>query len=196
MVSQLRLQLIAGAIAILVGGCSGISTDWNLFGTAKTPAPIQPQTGNGTKMENGATLSVPPITGGQLGLKPDESAAQRALELAQKLNSAEEEKRSLSVRVHQLEEALDAKDKALAKVTREVQTAGDEVKQAREELQQWRPQMAALREKLKSAEKENLATLRSIVSALEDGLAPGGSPEAQPEQPASSAAGQSKSQKN
>jgi chromosome segregation ATPase len=109
----------------------------------------------------------PTVTGSQLNLKPDETAAERALELTHKLSAAEEEKKTLTMRVQQLEVSLDEKDKALAQVSKEVQAASEEMVRAREELQRWKQQVAMLRDKLGGAEKDNLATLQSIVSYLE-----------------------------
>jgi chromosome segregation ATPase len=115
-----------------------------------------------------AARNAPPVTGAQLALKADESAAQKALDLTRKLNAAEEEKKLLALRVHQLEGELDGSKNSQAQLARDVQTATEEVKRTRAEMQQWRPQMLALQEQLKNAEKENMATLRAVVSSLED----------------------------
>ncbi len=114
-----------------------------------------------------AARTKPTVTGSQLNLKPDETAAERALDLTHKLTAVEDEKKTLGMRVQQLEASLEEKDKALAQISKEVQAASEEIARSREELQRWKQQAAALRDKLGGAEKDNLATLQSIVSYLE-----------------------------
>src|SRR6516165_1729637 len=132
--------VVAVWLVSAVGGCS--STGWNFFGFSgwsQPPAPGQgagpgpgqvPGAGPGPAPGQGASNSsartTPPITGNQLALKPDESATQRALELAQRLTEAQEEKKALATRTRKLEAELAEKDQALAASAREVQAATDE----------------------------------------------------------------------
>src|SRR5207249_11653502 len=108
----------------------------------------------------------PTVSGAQLNLKPDETAVDRALELSQKVTQAEEAKKTLAARVHQLEADLQEKEKALHQAESEVKAATIEMTQARTDMQRWRQQIVALRARLDSAAKHNLQTLQSIVGPL------------------------------
>lgn len=135
-------------------------------------------------VEPGVQRDRPTAIGSQLNLKPDETVVERALELKEKLNAAEEEKKVITARLLLLETALADKDRALRATEQEVQSATDELIKARKELENWRVQVLNLRDKLRNAEKENLATLQSIVSVLEQLLEqkhPEGNKEAEPE---------------
>jgi chromosome segregation ATPase len=158
--NQNRWLRLGAASLFFTPGC--MAPSWGFF-SRPAPAPVAVA----AAPEAMAARTKPTVTGSQLNLKPDETAAERALELTHKLTAAEEEKKALTMRVQQLETSLDEKDKALVQVAKEVQAASEEIARSREELQRWKQQVTALREKLGGAEKDNLATLQSIVSYLE-----------------------------
>jgi len=175
-------------LVLMACGCTTLSTGWWGSSPPAPPAPPAPPPSAAAVPEAALGRNKPTVTGSQLNLKPDESAAQRALELTKRLEAVEEERKSLSMRVQQLENSLEEKDKALAQASREMQAAGEELAHARDELQRWKQLTVALRDKLGGAEKENLATLQSIVSCLEqvmehDKPAEPKRPEKEPEPP-------------
>jgi ABC-type transporter Mla subunit MlaD len=127
--------------------------------------------------EQGVARKTPTVTGSQLQLKPDETAAERALELSRKLTAAEEEKKVVAYRVRELEGAVNERDRALqerdriiANASSEFQAATAELNQAREQLKRLKTEVANLHESLRGAEKDNLATLQSIATCLEQVL--------------------------
>jgi chromosome segregation ATPase len=93
------------------------------------------------------------------------------------VTALEEEKKSLSYRVQQLladvderNRTIQEKERMLAYASSEFQAAAEELKQAREQFQRFKSEVAGLRDNLRGAEKENLATLQSIVTCLEQVL--------------------------
>jgi chromosome segregation ATPase len=107
------------------------------------------------------------VVGTRLHVAPGETATARALELSAKLDAAENEKQALAARVRDLQAALETKDKALKQATTEVTEARAELARARTELERWKADLIDLREKLRTADKENLATLQTTVSLLQ-----------------------------
>jgi hypothetical protein len=176
---------LGAAVLLLTSGCAGWPGGWWSFRTASGPPPQTtsvppPQPTSPTRegtppVPEGGTAPLEPVAargrptalGSQLNLRPDETVVERALELTARLNLTEEEKKALAVRVQQLEQTLEQKEKALTQSTREVQAATEEVAKARADLQRWRQEVVALRDKLRGAEKENLATLQALASVLE-----------------------------
>src|SRR5262245_6915218 len=138
------LRVIVAVWLLSAASCCS-STGWNFFGfcggshpPGPAPAPgVAPGAGPGQGQppmpgaDNTSARTTPPITGNQLALKPDESATQRALELAQRLTEAQEEKKTLVARTRNLEAELAEKERALAASTREVQAATDEVRRTK-----------------------------------------------------------------
>ena len=176
--------------ALLLSGCASIPVIGKWFESepsATQPASAKPSSTNspakgsdsaGSSSANGAAAdksgtqqanarTQPSVVGSELNLRPDEPVVARALELTQKLVTSEEEKKTLAARVQQLELTVEEKEKAQVQATQEIKAATEEVARARSELQRWKQQVVALREKLGSAEKENLETLSSIVGVLE-----------------------------
>lgn len=132
------------------------------------PMPTPTPTGTATR---------PTVTGTPLNLAPGESPAERSLELARKLAIAEEEKLAMTAHAQQLAVLLEAKDRALIQAEREIRAAAEEVAEARADLQRWKKEMGLLRERLRGAELENVATLRSLIAWLERMLDPAKPPE-------------------
>jgi hypothetical protein len=159
----------------------GMLSPWlllSVFGCDTLPklvSPAAPAPAGGKVVQ--ASLEVqqaPTITGSQLQLRPGETAADRAVELTQKLLAAEEEKKALTLRAQQLESALQNtekslqdKERALAQTGEEIQAASIAVARTQADLQHWRQEIVGLRERLRSAEKENLVTLQSVAACLE-----------------------------
>ncbi|HZU35174.1 MAG TPA: hypothetical protein VFA18_04675 [Gemmataceae bacterium] len=90
----------------------------------------------------------------------------------QRLLAVDEQNKALLARVHELEAALQQKEQVLAQTNGQVQTASQEVVRAREELQRLKQNIGVLRDRLSASEKENLNTLQTIVSSLEEGTQP------------------------
>jgi septal ring factor EnvC (AmiA/AmiB activator) len=109
----------------------------------------------------------PGIYGGRLHVPPGESAAARVLALTDQLNATKSEAEQLSARVRGLEADVDAGHKALARATSEVLETRTELSRARDDLEQWKRELAAMREKLDAADKDNLTTLQSTVGLLQ-----------------------------
>jgi outer membrane murein-binding lipoprotein Lpp len=167
-----RLYGCMAAFGLLAScGCAGFRPQFGFFGQAPAAPPAPAASGDAVAQasytERGPGLSRPTVSGSQLNLKPDETVVERALELVQKLTQAEEEKKTLGARVQQLESQVEEREKALRQAETEVKAATMELTQARSDLQRWKQQVVGLREKLGSAEKDNLETLQSIVNALE-----------------------------
>lgn len=109
----------------------------------------------------------PGVMGARLHVAPGETATARALELSAKLEATENEKQGLATHVRDLHATVEEKDKQLAQATKDVTEARAELARARTELERWKQEMANLREKLRAADKENVATLQTTVSLLQ-----------------------------
>jgi hypothetical protein len=89
-----------------------------------------------------------------------------APELAQR-QAAEEQQKALQMRLQQLESILLEKDRAMTQASQELQAASADLVRTQEELRSWKQETAALKEKLRNAEKENVATLQSVITLME-----------------------------
>ncbi len=87
--------------------------------------------------------------------------------LSQKLAAADDERKILIARLHQLEATLEARDQALAASAQEIAAAQAEIAATRADMERWKRDMIKLRDKARTMEKENLGTLQSIISMLE-----------------------------
>jgi predicted nuclease with TOPRIM domain len=112
----------------------------------------------------------------RLQLTPGQTATDRAVELARKLEDAERDKQVLSKRIAELDATVASRNRALEEAGREVLAAREELMRSRAELEGWQQEMQGLREKLRSADKENLATLQATVSLLQHMLGPDEAP--------------------
>ena len=90
-----------------------------------------------------------------------------SLLLTNRLTEAEAQNRALAARVQQLELSVQDRDKQLLQAREKVQAACAEMAHAREEIGQWKQSVQTLREKLNTAEKDDLTTLQSVVTVLE-----------------------------
>lgn len=94
-------------------------------------------------------------------------ANEQFAQMSQRIASVEDDRKTLATRLQMVEAQLDEKEKALAAATREIQEATAQVVRTRNDLQQWKKDMAALRDKLGSMDKEHRDTLEAIIRTLE-----------------------------
>lgn len=127
------------------------------------------------------TATRPTVVGSPLNLAPGEAPVERSLDLARRLVTVEEEKLALAAQAQQQAALLESKDRALLHAEQEVRAASAEVAKARADLQRWKQDMGTLRDRLRDAEQENVATLRSLIAWLEHALEPAKPPSQQPE---------------
>jgi hypothetical protein len=118
------------------------------------------------------TLVAPTAGGGLLNLAPQETAIQRAVELAQRLGIVEAERQALAIHVRQLEAALEARDRMLAESAREVEQATAEMAATRKDLSALRKELAAVADRTRQSEKADLDSMKAILASLEKLLAP------------------------
>ncbi len=135
------------------------------------PAPSAPPI-----FENGERLpapkSVPPrdmptVEGQRLRLGPGESAAERAVLLAQMLDAAQAESRTLRDRVRALEFQVQEVDRARDEERKSAAQAAADAVRYRLRMEALDEEVAALRERLRRAEIQDMETLREIISVLE-----------------------------
>ena len=81
--------------------------------------------------------------------------------------AAKAENDRLSDRIRQLEIELDSANQALARATSEVVETRTDLVSARADLERWRHELAVMREKLEAADKDNLSTLQTTVTLLQ-----------------------------
>lgn len=120
----------------------------------------------------GRMLPGPTATGCLLNLSPTETAFERAVELAKRLEIVEGEKWAMALRVQQLESAVEARDQLLSDSNREVEQASTDVTATREELRAIRKELATLSVRAKQMEKADVESLKSILSSLQKLLEP------------------------
>ena len=87
--------------------------------------------------------------------------------MAQRLASAEDDRKVLLARVQILETQLDDRQRALDLARNEIQEATGAIVKTRNDLQQWKKDMAALRDKMGVMEKDNRDTLETMIRTLE-----------------------------
>src|SRR5581483_515461 len=108
-------------------------------------------------------LPAPTAAGCLLNLGPNESAVERAVELAKKVGIVEAENRTLVQKIQQLEAAVAARDRMLADSVLEVERATTETAAAREDLRALRAELGAASTRLRQAEKADADALRAIL---------------------------------
>jgi uncharacterized coiled-coil protein SlyX len=99
----------------------------------------------------------------------------------QKLAFLEDQRKTLDLRVSQLEAALEEKNRALKYAAREIEDANAEIAKTRTEMDRWKKEMVKLRERLRGSEKDSLITMQSIITMLEQLIANGTKPPTAPE---------------
>ena len=158
----MRSGLAVALVVLLVCGCA--TNPCHRCG--HSPAPGVPPAP--VAYETQAIPGAPPgVVGSRLQIAPGETATARALELSAQLEAIANEKQGLATHVRELHAALEERDKRLAQATADVNAAREELARARTELERWKAEMAGLREKLRAADKENVATLQTTVSLLQ-----------------------------
>jgi multidrug efflux pump subunit AcrA (membrane-fusion protein) len=115
----------------------------------------------------------PTVTGGMLELAPYEVPTDRVLELGKQLELALAQNRELVARIKDLEALGYGREQALAEATRVVEGASAEAAAARAALQAAQAQVAALQEKLRGIEREDINLFKAIIEALGKLLAEG-----------------------
>ncbi len=111
--------------------------------------------------------STPTATGLYLNQGPYDSAFERAVELGLKVQTLEGENAELRTKIRQLEALVENRERLLRDDEQELSKATEDVVKARAELETVRKDFAKLKARLRQVEKEDLETLRSIVTALE-----------------------------
>ena len=113
----------------------------------------------------------PTVRGERLDLRPTDTGIEKAIELARQNEQLQSEIRALQAKIAGLEQAATAREEAIAETMREVESATVEVIRARGDLQAARRTTQQLQEQLRKAERDELETLKLIVTALETALA-------------------------
>jgi chromosome segregation ATPase len=93
--------------------------------------------------------------------------AARGADMEKRLNAIEEDRKSLVLRLQQLESALEEKDRILALASQEVQASSVEVQRTRAELEQWKKEMTGIRDKARASEQESATAIQGVVGLLE-----------------------------
>jgi septal ring factor EnvC (AmiA/AmiB activator) len=115
----------------------------------------------------------PTAAGALLNLGPNESAVDKAVDLARRLEACIADNQMLTARVKSLQATGEGREQALAEAMRDVESATNDVVRSRADLEALRKENAVLRDRLRQLEKEDLETLRIVISALERLLEPG-----------------------
>lgn len=155
-----------GLFAVLQLGCVGCTVSITPAWHANSPPPASAAAPNPvTAPTAGAPPGgTPPIPPGAPGVMPP---AEQISLLAQKLSASEDERRALASRLHQVEVSLTEKNQTVVQAGYEVQESTKQMKRTREELERWRKEMDDMRTKFRTVERENRATLETILKALE-----------------------------
>jgi DNA repair exonuclease SbcCD ATPase subunit len=153
-----------------VPGLAAITRSGTKIAAQASPAPASPAPAVQPPALPPNTTQPPAVAGSRLPSIESETATQKAIELARRLNEAVAEKKRLATRVDELEASDKTKDQALEQARVEIQSARSELARARQELAQWKLEIAALRDQLRGADEENLQTLQTAVSLLQQVL--------------------------
>ncbi len=95
----------------------------------------------------------------------------RETDAAVKVNTAAPETKSLEVRMLQLEQRLEQRDRAVKQTGAEVQAATEELHRTLGSVETWRKEVDEARAKLQKREKEDIETMKLTVKTLERMLA-------------------------
>ena len=131
--------------------------------TPVQPVPPPRDLGGG----NPNQLRAPTNTGLIGALGPHELPIDRMVDLAQRVQELVDENKKLQARIATLEANGLSREQALNEALREVDRATEGVTKARADLQALRAEIAALREKLKKMEKDELENLTKVIQALQ-----------------------------
>lgn len=140
-------------------------------GGKSAPPSVQPIFENGERLPAPRPAApprdMPTVEGQRLRLGPGESAAERAVLLAQMLDAAQAESRSLRDRLRTLELQMQEADRAREEERKSAAQAAADAVRYRLRMEALDAEVAALRERLRRAELQDVETLREIISVLE-----------------------------
>lgn len=136
------------------------------FQADKTAEGARPAAGDSTAyMGKG-----PSVQGQRLNLKPGQTATEKALELQEELQASSEREEALEGRVAELEVEIEKKNERIVQAIREMNATRNELIAVRGQLEAWATNMNELRSRIQSAEADNLATMQTIISLLQQFL--------------------------
>jgi len=110
----------------------------------------------------------PAVSGSRLGILPGSTASERCFELMARMKAVEEEKAALQEEVVRLQRVNERQQEKLVQATDEIRASREELQQVRALLDGWKKDMGDLRQRARSAETENMETLRAIVTLLQE----------------------------
>lgn len=132
--------------------------------------PLPPATGRSTwdgVIPDQHTRTTPTVTGRTLALNPAENGTDRAVELAHKIEQLQAENKALQSRIATLEQNATLREESIAESLREVEAATVEVIRAKNELKTSKKAVQALKDQIRTMEREEIETLKTIVTELE-----------------------------
>jgi hypothetical protein len=172
-----KLKRFGLSAALLASGCMGQSQS-GFLGLNTSAQQARPQGGFGPVGPGGPTPPGPPAgPPGPVNLAGyNQLAEYQAADLSQKLAELQDENKSLLARLQGMQVLLEERERAALAARGEVQSATQEVAHARQEVTRCRQEIASLREHLRTADKENQASMQSLVKMLESMLDRGSPP--------------------
>jgi hypothetical protein len=166
-----KLKVLGLSAAVAASGCFSQS-QCGLPALDKSSWAARPPGGFGPVGPGGPTPPGP--SGGPPGpvnlAGYNQLAEYQAADLSQKVAELQDENKSLLARLQGVQALLEERERAVLASRGEVQTATQEVTQARQEVMRCRQEIASLREHLRAADKENQASMQSLVKVLESML--------------------------
>jgi len=106
----------------------------------------------------------PSVSGGRWGLNPNETPADRLLELTRNLESALAQNRDLVARIKELESQGTGREQSLAEAARELDAVNAQAARVRTALE---AQVTALQNKIADLEDDEIAFLKAAIKVLE-----------------------------
>jgi hypothetical protein len=109
----------------------------------------------------------PSITGSHLGLLPGETATERSLRLMSAIEDLEQQVQNLAYENATLNAAVKERDDKLQLAIKEVRATRKDLVVSREDLERLKREVDALRDKVRTAEKDNAAVLQTMAPLLQ-----------------------------
>jgi polyhydroxyalkanoate synthesis regulator phasin len=132
-------------------------------GDGRQPLPALP---GGGKAQPGVRNN-PTALGEHLQLGPQELATERAVILSQLLGQSQSEAKSLREKITTLEQQIDTLHRTRPDLTPELEQATDELRRSRVQMESLHAEVAALRERLRRLDRQELDTLQEVITLLE-----------------------------
>lgn len=156
---------------LLASGCLNQSQQGS-HGLGLSSNQARPLGGFGPVGPGGPTPPGPPVgPPGPVNLAGyNQLAEYQAADLSQKMAELQDENKSLIARLQGVQGLLEERERAVLASRSEVQAATQEVAHARQEVTRCRQEIASLREHISAADKENQASMQSLVKMLESML--------------------------